>query len=301
MPSAGGKPSTGCLPHSPSSIMSSAWAPWVTALLVNLIRLNFSMTQDRDSPDFVIQAKADCYFTNGTEKVKFVVRFIFNLEEYARFDSDLGVFVALTELGQPDAEQWNNRPDILERSRASVDMLCRHNYNLGAPFTVGRKVQPEVTVYPEKTPFLHQHNLLLCSVTGFYPGDIQIRWFRNGQEERAGVMSTGLIRNGDWTFQTTVMLEVTPSPGDVYRCLVEHPSLPSPVSVEWRAQHEYSWKKILSGVGAFLLGLTILLVGIIIHLRARKGSVETQSGDKISRAILQKPYSGPNQSFSPET
>ncbi|XP_027799418.2 HLA class II histocompatibility antigen, DO beta chain-like isoform X2 [Marmota flaviventris] len=301
MPSAGGKPSTGCLPHSPSSIMSSAWAPWVTALLVNLIRLNFSMTQDRDSPDFVIQAKADCYFTNGTEKVKFVVRFIFNLEEYARFDSDLGVFVALTELGQPDAEQWNNRPDILERSRASVDMLCRHNYNLGAPFTVGRKVQPEVTVYPEKTPFLHQHNLLLCSVTGFYPGDIQIRWFWNGQEERAGVMSTGLIRNGDWTFQTTVMLEVTPSPGDVYRCLVEHPSLPSPVSVEWRAQHEYSWKKILSGVGAFLLGLTVLLVGIIIHLRARKGSVETQSGDKISRAILQKPYSGPNHSFSPET
>lgn len=91
----------------------------------------------------MIQAKADCYFTNGTEKVQFVVRFIFNLEEYARFDSDLGFFVALTELGQPDAEQWNNRPDILETSRASVDMLCRHNYNLGAPFTVGRKGEEE--------------------------------------------------------------------------------------------------------------------------------------------------------------
>lgn len=87
----------------------------------------------------MIQAKADCYFTNGTERVQFVVRFIFNLEEYARFDSDLGIFVALTELGQPDAELWNSRPDILERSRASVDMLCRRNYQLGAPFTVGRK------------------------------------------------------------------------------------------------------------------------------------------------------------------
>uniref|UniRef100_A0A8C9QRR1 Major histocompatibility complex, class II, DO beta n=1 Tax=Spermophilus dauricus TaxID=99837 RepID=A0A8C9QRR1_SPEDA len=209
--------------------MGSAWAPWVTALLA----LSWSPSFFSPLEDFVIQAKADCYFTNGTEKVQFVVRFIFNLEEYARFDSDLGVFVALTELGLLDAEQWNNRPDILERSRASVDMLCRHNYNLGAPFTVGRKVQPEVTVYPEKTPFLHQHNLLLCSVTGFYPGDIKIRWFWNGQEERAGVMSTGLIRNGDWTFQTMVMLEVSPSPGDVYSCLVEHPSLPSPVSVEW--------------------------------------------------------------------
>nr|XP_044632306.1 patr class II histocompatibility antigen, DO beta chain-like isoform X3 [Equus asinus] len=184
--------------------MGSGWVPWLVALLVNLIRLDSSMTQGRDSPeDFVIQAKADCYFTNGTEKVQFVVRFIFNLEEYARFDSDLGIFVALTELGKPDAERWNNRPDILERSRASVDALCRHNYKLGAPFTVARKVQPEVTVYPETTPFLQHHNLLLCSVTG--------------------------------------------------------------------AQSEYSWRKMLSGVAAFLLGLIFLLVGIFIHLRARKG------------------------------
>ncbi|XP_070371240.1 HLA class II histocompatibility antigen, DO beta chain isoform X2 [Equus asinus] len=255
-----------------SSRMGSGWVPWLVALLVNLIRLDSSMTQGRDSPeDFVIQAKADCYFTNGTEKVQFVVRFIFNLEEYARFDSDLGIFVALTELGKPDAERWNNRPDILERSRASVDALCRHNYKLGAPFTVARKVQPEVTVYPETTPFLQHHNLLLCSVTGFYPGDIKIKWFRNGLEERAGVMSTGLIRNGDWTFQTMVMLEMTPELGDVYTCLVDHPSLLSPVSVEWRAQSEYSWRKMLSGVAAFLLGLIFLLVGIFIHLRARKG------------------------------
>ncbi|EHB06475.1 Antigen peptide transporter 2, partial [Heterocephalus glaber] len=97
-----------------------------------------------------------------------------------RLSSDVGMFVALTELGKPDAEHWNNRPDILETSRASVDMVCRHNYRLGAPFTLGRRVQPEVTVYPERTPFLQQHNLLLCSVTGFYPGDIKIRWFRNG-------------------------------------------------------------------------------------------------------------------------
>lgn len=95
----------------------------------------------------MIQAKADCYFINGTEKVQFVVRFIFNLEEYARFDSHVGRFVALTELGKPDAELWNHRPDILERSRASVDALCRHNYKLGAPFTVGRKGELEGEVW----------------------------------------------------------------------------------------------------------------------------------------------------------
>uniref|UniRef100_G1SHP0 Major histocompatibility complex, class II, DO beta n=1 Tax=Oryctolagus cuniculus TaxID=9986 RepID=G1SHP0_RABIT len=256
--------------------MDSKWVPWVVALLVNLIRLDYSMTQGDSPEDFVIQAKADCYFTNGTEQVRFVVRFIFNLEEYAHFDSDVGMFVALTELGQPDAESWNNRPDILERSRASVDFLCRRNYRLGAPFTVGRKVPPEVTVYPERTPVLRQHNLLLCSATGFYPGDIRVKWLRNGQEERAGIMSTGLIRNGDWTFQTTEMLEMTPELGDVYTCLVDHPSLLSPVSVEWRPQSEYSWAKMLSGVAGFLFGLIFLMVGTIIHIRAWKGYVETQ-------------------------
>ncbi|XP_047716044.1 HLA class II histocompatibility antigen, DO beta chain-like isoform X5 [Prionailurus viverrinus] len=248
------------------SRMRSAWVSWMVVLQMSVIRLDSSMTQGRDSPeDFVIQAKADCYFTNGTEKVQFVVRFIFNLEEYARFDSDVGMFVALTELGKPDAELWNNRPDILERSKASVDALCRHNYKLGAPFTVGRKGEVE----------------------GFYPGDIKIMWFRNGQQERVGVMSTGLIRNGDWTFQTMVMLEMTPELGDVYTCLVNHPSLLSPISVEWRAQSAYSWRKMLSGIAAFLLGLIFLLVGTVICLRAQKGYVETQlSGDEVMSSSL---------------
>ncbi|XP_049999625.1 HLA class II histocompatibility antigen, DO beta chain isoform X2 [Alexandromys fortis] len=258
---------------------------WMVALLVSTMRLAPFMSEGRDSPeDFVIQAKADCYFTNGTDQVRFVVRFIFNLEEYLHFDSDLGMFVALTELGEPDAEQWNKRWDLVEQSRASVNMVCRQNYKLGAPFTVGRNVPPEVTVSPERTPLLQQHNLLLCSVTGFYPGDINVRWFRNGQEQRSGVMSTGLVRNGDWTFQKTVTLEMTPELGDVYSCLVEHPSLQSPVSVEWVAQSEYSWKKILSGGAAFLIGLIVFLVGVVIHVKARKASMETRSGDEVSRA-----------------
>lgn len=100
---------------------------------------------------------------------------------------------------------------------------------ISSPFLV----PPEVTVSPARTPVLHQHNVLLCSVTGFYPGDLRVRWLRNGQEETAGVMSTGLIRNGDWTFQTTEMLEITPELGDIYTCLVDHPSLLKPISVEW--------------------------------------------------------------------
>nr|KAF6462181.1 hypothetical protein HJG59_011242 [Molossus molossus] len=96
-----------------------------------------------------------------------------------------------------------------------------------------RTAEPTVTVYPARTQRLQHHNLLVCSVSGFYPGSIEVRWLRDGREEEAGVVSTGLIRNGDWTFQTLVMLETVPQGGEVYTCHVQHPSLPSPVTVEW--------------------------------------------------------------------
>lgn len=90
-----------------------------------------------------------------------------------------------------------------------------------------------MTVYPAKTRRLQHHNLLVCSVNGFYPGHIDVRWLRDGQEQEAGVVSTGLIRNGDWTFQILVMLETVPQSGEVYTCQVQHPSQTSPLTVEW--------------------------------------------------------------------
>lgn len=76
----------------------------------------------------MLQFKGLCYFTNGTQRVRLVTRYVYNREEYARFDSDVGEFVAVTERGRRDAEYWNNQKDLLERHRAETDTVCRHNY-----------------------------------------------------------------------------------------------------------------------------------------------------------------------------
>ncbi|CAO2608993.1 H-2 class II histocompatibility antigen, E-D beta chain, partial [Lemmus lemmus] len=141
-------------------------------------------------------------------------------------------FLTVTELGKPIAEDLNRQKDVLDNYRASVDR-CRNNYELADWFLLNLKAEPKVTVYPAKTQPLKHHNLLVCSVRGFYPGHIEVRWFRNGQEEKTGVVTTGLIQNGDWTFQTLVMLETVPQSGEVYTCQVEHPILTSPARVEW--------------------------------------------------------------------
>nr|AAA39541.1 MHC class II H2-IA-beta-psi [Mus musculus] len=245
----------------------------LSAAVVVLMVLSSPGTEGGNSErHFVAQLKGECYFTNGTQRIRSVNRYIYNREEWVRFDSDVGEYRAVTELGRPDAEYWNSQPEILERTRAEVDTVCRHNYEeTEVPTSLRRLEQPNVAISLSRTEALNHHNTLVCSVTDFYPAKIKVRWFRNGQEETVGVSSTQLIRNGDWTFQVLVMLEMTPHQGEVYTCHVEHPSLKSPITVEWRAQSESARSKMLSGIGGCVLGVIFLGLGLFIRHRSQKG------------------------------
>ncbi|KAK7798663.1 hypothetical protein U0070_000852, partial [Myodes glareolus] len=242
------------------------------AAAVVLMVLSGPGTEGRDSPrDFVMQLVSHCYYTNGTQRIRLVASYAYNQEEVVRFDSDMGEFRAVAELGRSWAEDFNSRKDYLEQMRDAVDTVCRHNYEQPASLTsLQRLEQPKVVVSLSRTEALNHHNTLVCSVTDFYPAQIKVHWFRNGQEETAGVVSTKLIKNGDWTYQIMVMLEMTPQRGDVYTCHVEHPSLQSPITVEWCAQSESAQSKMLSGIGGFVLGLIFLGLGLFIRHRSQK-------------------------------
>ncbi|XP_010335507.2 HLA class II histocompatibility antigen, DQ beta 2 chain-like [Saimiri boliviensis] len=109
------------------------------AVTLMLVMLSTPVAEGRDSPeDFVVQFKGMCYFTNGTERVRGVARYIYNREEYARFDSDVGEFRAVTELGR-STEDWNNYKDFLEQERAAVYTVCRHNYEAELRTTLRRR------------------------------------------------------------------------------------------------------------------------------------------------------------------
>ena len=149
------------------------------------------------------------------------------------------MFIQSNEVTQHGSKSkaWNSRIFPLwyqGMTPAHGRRAVRSHISLCLFLPVSPSVEPTVTISPSRTEALNHHNLLVCSVTDFYPGQIKVRWFRNDWEETAGVVSTPLIRNGDWTFQILVMLEMTPQRGDVYTCRVEHPSLQSPIMVEWR-------------------------------------------------------------------
>ncbi|XP_069737514.1 class II histocompatibility antigen, B-L beta chain-like isoform X2 [Phaenicophaeus curvirostris] len=250
------------------STMGAAGVLGAGAVLVALVALGAHGAAGEESRGFFqYQFKGDCYFTNGTERVRFVERHIDNRVQNVHFDSDVGVFVADTPLGKPDAEYWNSQEDILQYKRAAVDTFCRHNYEAWIPFTIDRRVQPQVEIHPVQSGSLPQPDRLVCAVTDFYPAEIEVKWFKNGQEEVEGMVSTDVMQNGDWTYQVLVMLESIPQRGDTYTCQVEHASLQRPVTQAWELQADGARSKMLTGVGGLVLGFVFLALGLVLYGR----------------------------------
>nr|XP_023479788.1 MHC class II DR-beta chain isoform X1 [Equus caballus] len=123
--------------------MVCLWFPggsWMAALTAILMVLSPPLAWAKNTrPHFLEAVKFECRFSNGTERVRFLERRFHNGEEYARFDSDVGEYRAVTELGRPDAEYWNGQQDILDERRAAVDTYCRHNYGVIDGFLVRRR------------------------------------------------------------------------------------------------------------------------------------------------------------------
>ncbi|NWI09280.1 HB2L protein, partial [Crypturellus soui] len=139
---------------------------------------------------FQVLSAGECHYFNGTQRVRLVQWYIHNRQRWVHFDSDLGHYVADSPLGEPEAQYWNSQPDIIEQTRAEVDTVCRHNYEVGTPSVVEKKVQPKVMVSPMQSGSLPQTDRLVCYVTGFYPPEIEVKWFKNGREETERVVAT---------------------------------------------------------------------------------------------------------------
>uniref|UniRef100_A0A8C6XNA9 Ig-like domain-containing protein n=1 Tax=Naja naja TaxID=35670 RepID=A0A8C6XNA9_NAJNA len=213
---------------------------------------------------FLYQGKLECLFLNGTQRVRFLERHFYDRQEFARFDSDLGKFVAVTE-----DEQW------MQGRKAAVDYFCRHNYEVNsyeAPKreerTIGRRSESwgggssSLGMDPASP-----NTILLCTATGFYPLEIEVQWLKNGQLEEEGVAFGEELQNGDWTYQLQVMLETQPQQGDTYTCQVGHAPSPSPEPRSSSSARSKLWTGIMGAV----IGVAFLAVGLFSYLKSKKG------------------------------
>ncbi|XP_063147277.1 H-2 class II histocompatibility antigen, E-S beta chain-like [Candoia aspera] len=265
--------------------MGSAGVPLLLLLLVGALCWIPGSEGGKEPPaHFLQQVKGECRFLNGTQRVRFLQRYFYDRQEFVRFDSDLGKFVAVTELGQPDADYWNSDKVYLQGLRAVVD-ICRQNYEVAKTGRmIGRRTKPTVTISPTKADPASPNTILLCTVTGFYPLEIDIRWLKNGRPEKEGVAFGEELQNGDWTYQRQVMLETRPERGDVYACQVGHASLEAPVTVQWEPRSSNSARsKLWTGAVGAVLGVAFLAVGLSLYLKSKKAtSIQQPAGERFA-------------------
>ncbi|KAM4878212.1 class II histocompatibility antigen, B-L beta chain-like [Sylvia borin] len=212
---------------------------------------------------------AECHFMNGTEKVRYVVRDIYNREQWAMYDSDVGQYVGYTPFGEKQAQYRNSLPELMEQRRAEVDTYCRHNYKGITPFSVERRVPPSVSISLLPSSSQAGARGLLCSVMDFYPARIQVRWFQGQQELSGHVVATDVVPNGDWSYQLLVLLETPPRRGLSYTCQVEHVSLEQPLRRHWEMPPDAARSKMLTGIGGLVLGSVFLALGLAFYLRKK--------------------------------
>ncbi|XP_071276180.1 class II histocompatibility antigen, B-L beta chain-like [Agelaius tricolor] len=241
------------------------------ALLVALVVLGAPPAAGAElSGVFQELGTSECYFINGTEKVRYVQRYIYNRLQDVMFDSDVGHYVGFTPAGERWAKGWNSDPAFMEDRRTAVDRYCRHNYEVFRPFSVERRVPPSVSI-SLVPPSSSQPGpgRLLCSVMDFYPAAIQVRWFQGQQELSEHVVATDVVPNGDWTYQLLVLLETPPRRGLTYSCQVEHVSLEQPLSRHWEMPPDAARSKMLTGIGGFVLGFVFLALGLGFYVRKK--------------------------------
>ncbi|XP_073414796.1 uncharacterized protein [Dendrobates tinctorius] len=89
---------------------------------------------------------------------------------------------------------------------------------------------PQVTI-TNKMVVVNAESVLCCSVTGFYPVDIDIKWFR-GSERLSDVSEDPSLRNRDGLYSVNSTVTIVPTEEDRkqnFSCRVQHESLPKPL------------------------------------------------------------------------
>ncbi|XP_007444911.1 H-2 class II histocompatibility antigen, E-S beta chain-like, partial [Python bivittatus] len=162
-----------------------------------------------------------------------------------------------------------------DQSRAPERLLFRPGpcWVPHVPPSPSPPAKPTVTISPTKTDPGSPNTILLCTVTGFYPLEIDVQWLKNGRPEKEGVAFGEGLQTGDWTYQLQVLLETQPQRGDVYACKVGHASLEAPVTVQWEPRSSNAAKsKLWTGAVGTVLGGVFLAGGLSPYLKNKKAT-----------------------------
>ncbi|XP_061566692.1 rano class II histocompatibility antigen, D-1 beta chain-like [Cololabis saira] len=217
----------------------------------------------------------NCEFNSSKlEDIEFILSMYYDKVEFLRFTSSSGKFVGYTEFGVKQADYFNKDAAQMSSWRAQKESVCVHNIDMNYSNILDKSVEPKVKLRSTAPPPGQHPAMLVCSAYDFYPKNIKMTWFRDGQEVKTSVSYTDELADGDWYYQYHSHLEYTPRSGEKISCVVHHVSLKEALKIDWDpSMPESERNKIAIGASGLILGLVLSLAGFIYYKRKARGRI----------------------------
>ncbi|KAM4024168.1 uncharacterized protein ACNLHF_025117 isoform 1-T1 [Anomaloglossus baeobatrachus] len=177
-----------------------------------------------------------CEYTVEKPPVKpefLAVFWLFQEKEILRFDNEVRTNDSRYSLDTKKAIQGRVDLSVSDISLSDAGVYtCKVLYSpeeKEMDITLVVKASPQVTI-TDKTVVLNAESILRCSAAGFYPVDIDIKWFR-GSERLSNVTEDPPLRNQDGLYNVNSTVTITPTEEDreqIFSCRVQHESLLQP-------------------------------------------------------------------------
>ncbi|XP_068106330.1 class II histocompatibility antigen, M beta 1 chain [Hyperolius riggenbachi] len=230
----------------------------------------------RSVTGYVMQEMTVCTYSDDKEgNNSFIYGFNFNRQFVLLYDESAGMFIPTRSIEQVldvvriFSARLNMDPQMPDRVKKEKER-CKQNIGTFWEKTVERRAEPSVEVFLPVVVHSEGLPVLICHVSGFYPPDIGVAWFKNDVFVKN---HSEAVQVGDWTYQLVATMDMRNSlPSDNYTCMVYHSTLTTPIAKNWRpGLTQIQIIKISVATVVFVLGLVVLILGYMYWKNFRSG------------------------------
>uniref|UniRef100_A0A671F176 Ig-like domain-containing protein n=1 Tax=Rhinolophus ferrumequinum TaxID=59479 RepID=A0A671F176_RHIFE len=259
----------------------------MTTLLRLLLGLSLGCT---GAGGFVAHVESTCLLDdNGTAR-DFTYCISFNKDLLTCWDPNEHQmapceFGALHGLATSLSIYLNTHRVLIQRLSQGLQDCTTHTQPFWGSLT--HRTRPPSVQVAKTTPFNTREPVMLaCYVWGFYPADVTITWWKNGQLVLPHSSAQKIAQpNGDWTYQTLSHLATNPSFWDTYTCVVEHVGAAEPIRQDWTpGLSRQQIVKVSVAAVTLVLGFIILSLGFLSCQRAGSSGYTSLPGANYPEA-----------------
>uniref|UniRef100_A0A8C9PAK9 Ig-like domain-containing protein n=1 Tax=Spermophilus dauricus TaxID=99837 RepID=A0A8C9PAK9_SPEDA len=177
--------------------------------------------------------------------------------DYIALNEDLRSWTAADKAAQITQRKWE-AAGVAESLRAYLEgdcLKCLAGYLEKGKESLLRTDPPKTHVTHHPIP--EGDVTLRCWALGFYPKEITLTWYRDGEDQTQDMELVETRPSGDGNFQKWAAVVVPAGEEQRYTCRVHHEGLPEPLTLRWKPPPQPTIPILGIVAGVILLGAAV--------------------------------------------